>query len=769
MTIDLRDDLSRALGNQYAIHREMGGSPRTRVFLARDLSLYRDVAVKLLSPELADGLSVERFTTEMRRTSAVKHALIVSPLLVGVTPAGLPYFTMPYPSGVTLRDRLREGRLPLADAVAILRDMATALAQAHRQQLPHGDLRPERVLLAARDALIAGFGMAHALEVARERPSQLAVSDGDPPQRYGPPEQGVDGPFTTRADVYAWGAIAYELLTGTHPSLATRDGTLPSPRALVPELSPAIASLVMACLATDPAQRPEQASALVDALRGTPASVQVVAPRKSRAPLIIASVVAIAAVGAALFFNRTPRSVGDGAAGLAGRHTLAVLPVSDALTDSSTRYFMEGVTDELTTALHLVTSLGVASRNAVHAMPPLDASDPLDLGRRLGVEMVLEGRLRRDSTRLELTVVVTHVADGSTQLRQTFQRPEAELHQLEQDVVRAVGASLSLAVDSTATSGRIATGATGRKTAHDLLLRARYAGARNDEASLREAVELYQRAANLEPDNVAAWRGVSEMWHRLADDFVPAREALAAAKTATARAWALDSTSSVALAERASDEFLYERNFSAADRDFARALRLDSASAHAPLYAHLLLLSGKRDSAIAVMERAARLDPLSPIVARLGPPLLTGAEQFDPLRAVCSNAVQIDSATYTFDCLRLQLRVSGRWRDYLSSCDSLEHACQGLSLHRLGRVEEAKRKSALLEAELRTRTGAYLDPGLVATWYAQTGDADRALPQLERALAVQSRYIAYLRDPYFFSELKGEPRFEAFVRRAGLQ
>ena len=159
-TTGLQDRLQTALGGAYTLGRELGGGGMAHVFVARDAALGRDVVVKVLSPELVQGLSAERFAREIRLVAALQEPHIVPVLAAATTADGLPYYTMPFVEGESLRHRLAEGRVPLAQAVAILRDVARALAYAHGRGIVHRDVKPANVLLSSGTAMVTEFGIA---------------------------------------------------------------------------------------------------------------------------------------------------------------------------------------------------------------------------------------------------------------------------------------------------------------------------------------------------------------------------------------------------------------------------------------------------------------------------------------------------------------------------------------------------------------------------------------------------------------------------------
>src|SRR6185503_19532387 len=217
---DLRTQLQAALGDAYTLERELSGGGMSRVFVASDATLRRSIVVKVLPPELAADVSVARFQREISLAARLQHPHIV-PLLGTGDAGGLPYYTMPFVDGETLRDRLtRGGELPVGEAVRLLREIATALAYAHEKGVVHRDVKPENVLLTGGIALVTDFGVAKALIASATAAdgglTSVGVSIGTP--AYMSPEQvAADPNVDHRADLYALGMVAYEMLAGQAP------------------------------------------------------------------------------------------------------------------------------------------------------------------------------------------------------------------------------------------------------------------------------------------------------------------------------------------------------------------------------------------------------------------------------------------------------------------------------------------------------------------------------------------------------------------------
>ena len=274
--MDLRDQLQQSLTGTHILERELGGGGMSRVFVAQELRLQRKVVIKVLPPELTAGISAERFEREIQLAASLQQANIVPVLTAGDT-NGLPYFTMPYVEGESLRARLgKDGPLSITDVISILRDVARALTYAHARGVVHRDIKPDNVLLSGGTAVVTDFGIAKALSASRTDSgnatlTQLGTSIGTP--AYMAPEQAAGDPNVDhRADIYAFGCTAYELLAGRPPFtdrtpqrvLAAHMSETPLPiEGLRLDTPPALGQLVMACLAKDPDARPQQATELI--------------------------------------------------------------------------------------------------------------------------------------------------------------------------------------------------------------------------------------------------------------------------------------------------------------------------------------------------------------------------------------------------------------------------------------------------------------------------------------------------------------------------
>jgi len=371
---DLRATLQSALGSSYRIERELGGGGMSRVFLAEEIALGRRVVIKVLPPDLAAAINVERFRREIQLAASLHHPHIV-PLLTAGESGELLYFTMPFIEGETLRARLaREGTLPVADVTRIVREVADALAYAHRRGIAHRDIKPENVLLSDDHALVTDFGVAKALSQATGTAALTAVGVTLGTPVYMAPEQAAADPAADhRTDLYAVGVLAYEMLgghppfTGSSPQqvLAAQIMEDPEPigrlRADVP---PSLAATVMRCLEKEPAARWQSAGELKGGLEGIPTPSAVAAGTRRRRSVWLAAVPALVLVlaAAAIVVARGRRPASSGSPGL-----VAVLPFTVRGT-ADIAYLGDGIVNLLSTSLDGAGDLRTVDPRAVLSM-----------------------------------------------------------------------------------------------------------------------------------------------------------------------------------------------------------------------------------------------------------------------------------------------------------------------------------------------------------------------------------------------------------------
>ena len=478
---DFLAELQAHFADRYTIERELGGGGMSRVVLARDARLDRRVVVKLLPPSVTATLSAERFKREIMLAAALQHPNIV-PVLSAGDFGTLPYFIMPFIEGESLRTRMQRGPLSVREAVSILKDVARALAFAHGRGIIHRDIKPDNVLLAAGAAVVTDFGVAKAISASRQSGAQAAAgtmtgvgtSLGTP--AYMAPEQAAADPATDhRADVYALGIVAYEMLTGAPPFhgrtpqalLAAQLSDKPAPLTTRRyDVSVPLSTLVMQCLEKEPGKRPKTANDVVRALDDpgilvSDAFPAAEAPKQRRRRLMEVGVGAlvVASVAAAWVLTAPPPSPGTtadsarqdsvrrasapaAAAASIGPRAVAVFPLVSIGGDAQAGQAAEGLTSELASAIARVSGVRVASQTTAAAVRQ-GVGSPAEAARALNVNFLVEGTVQRARERLRVSVRLVSVTNDSTVWSGTFDGTTNDALALQDSTVRAVATAIA--------------------------------------------------------------------------------------------------------------------------------------------------------------------------------------------------------------------------------------------------------------------------------------------------------------------------------------
>ncbi len=445
----VRDQLQQTLGSAYSIERELTGGGMSSVFLATETALARRVVIKVLPPELTGGVSVERFRREIAIAASLQHPNIV-PLLAAGESGGLPWYAMPFVAGDTLRQRLATGELPVAEAMRAMRDVASALASAHAAGVAHRDIKPENVLLVSGAAMVMDFGIARALsEALGGALTSTGLAIGTP--AYMSPEQaGSEDTLDHRTDIYSLGLLAYEMLTGRNPfDRRTAQATLaahmrevaPSILLARPAVPATLDRLIARCLAKSPADRPQSARELIDALDAlaTPTDLSAARPVESasrprtRAIAAVAVLAATVAIWAGLKDRGggpgsgappiaeapqapivDPTRITDAMPGALTIQRVAVLPLENLSGEDDLSVVSEIAAVEIASGI-LQAGHRIVDLAAVRVAVPgaVSASGLAALVRDHGSTMMVKGSFTKSADSLRFQASVTEAATGN--------------------------------------------------------------------------------------------------------------------------------------------------------------------------------------------------------------------------------------------------------------------------------------------------------------------------------------------------------------------
>ncbi len=446
--------LQAALADRYHLEREVGQGGMATVYLAEDLKHHRKVALKVLRPELAAALGPERFVREVETVASLQHPHIL-PLFDSGEADGFLYYVMPFVDGESLRERLKQGPIPIHEAVRILREVVDALAHAHQHGIVHRDIKPDNVMLSGRHAVVTDFGVAKAVSAAgTDKLTTVGVALGTP--TYMAPEQAMgETNLDARADIYSVGALAYELLTGAPPFDKPTAQALLSAHVLEkptpPEtkragIAPGLSELVMRCLEKEKDNRYQTAEEMLPALEilGTPSGG--VTPTHTR-PLPAATKpvrrppwIAIAA-GVALLTVAVAgwALLGRAGAGSGRIDQVAVLPIQDL--SGKDQVFVDAMHDALISAIARKQVVGVVSRSAV--MQYRDGGTTADIAKALHADAVIEATVFRDGERMRINVQLTEPVSLRYLWAQTYERDVKDVLDAQREIVDTIAAEVA--------------------------------------------------------------------------------------------------------------------------------------------------------------------------------------------------------------------------------------------------------------------------------------------------------------------------------------
>jgi eukaryotic-like serine/threonine-protein kinase len=732
----------------------------------------------VLSPDLAASLSAERFEREIQLAAQLQQANIVPLIATGET-NGLPYFTMPFVEGESLRKRIAaRGTFTIPECVSILRDVARALSYAHSSGVVHRDIKPDNVLLSHGAAVVTDFGIAKALSDSRTESgssslTQTGTSLGSP--AYMAPEQiAADPNVDHRADLYAFGCMGYELLAGQPPFTADAPQRViaahltekPKPIAeLRPDVPRSLAAIIMRCLEKDPADRPQGAAEILTALESVSTSdpaITTAPPRETststgrRLAVIAAVLLLVVVAGAAVrkFYNRTDNSAAD--------RSVAVLPLANLSGDKANDYFGEGLAEEITGAL-AKAGLRVVGRNSALALSAKGMSIG-EIAKQLHVANVLQGSVQRSGDQIRISVSLISSPDESVLWSDRYDRSIKDIFAVQDEIARAVAGELKVKLSGNQRLSRVDTQ---DPEAHAAYLQALYLWNRRSAPTLRRAISLFAEAVRRDPSYAQAYGGMAMAYVVMpAYDDIDNADMLARAREAAGRALALDSANVQALTALAYTDALEYKNASS-ENLFNRAIAADSSFATAHFWRGLLYLQQQRnDEALKEILHARSLEPASLVINTAVTQVLYDMRRYDEAEKSGRAVLALDStiqlgivdiakvlvekgkADEAIQMLRPIIDVPGM--SHLEKIGVIAYA-----LARAGRVDEAR--SMLRKAESQTNQRS-TQRGMMAAALDAVGEREKAVATLRGAIDDHDLWLAHYLSAAPYDALRKDPR-----------
>jgi TolB-like protein/Flp pilus assembly protein TadD len=708
----------------YEIVAALGSGGMGEVYRARDQRLGREVALKVLPPEVAASPDrLRRFEQEARAASSLSHPNLLAIFDIGERD-GLRYLVTELLEGETLRDRLDRGPMSATKALELVLQLGRGLAAAHERGIVHRDLKPENVFVTRDGHLkILDFGLAKVV-APEEISTQIAGSPTQPRTEpglilgtvaYMAPEQVRGQPADPRSDIFAVGAVLVEMVTGR--AAFRRDSAAETMAAILKEepprfsasglqAPPSLERIVRRCLAKSPSARYPSARALVAELDNLSSSSGIRQAASGTAP-----------------------------------PSIAVLPFADMSPARDQDYFCEGMAEELIHELARLPGLRVASRTAAFQFKG-HAGDMREVGERLGVESVLEGSVRKSGERLRITLQLVDVASGYQQWTGRYDRELADVFAVQEEIALAVAQALrGVLAELERKASRPAP--TQSVEAYECYLRGRQFFYRFDKKSLLLGAQMFRRAAEIDPEYALAYAGLADCAAFLHGMWMGGEEALAEANAASRRALELAPSLSSTHASRGLAHFL-SRRYDEAQAEFETALQLDPTQFEALyFYARMRFEQARLEQAAELFERAMQARPedyQSPVL--LGMVRRALGQEDESLLA-----------------LRRGLDVAER-HITLNPDDARALYLGGLACVRLGERERGLDwATRALQLEPDEPVVVYNVAGI----YALAGEKEKALDCLERCMGTGFGRKEWLAQDSDFESLRGDPRFQRLI------
>ena len=759
------------------------------VYRARDSKLDRDVAIKVLPQHLAaNAEALERFEREAKAVAALSHPNILA-IHDFSSDGGNVYAVTELLEGETLGDRLERGALGWREAAEIGLAIADGLSAAHSRGIVHRDLKPDNVFLTSDGRVkILDFGLALSFRAPRPEdqnrarttpmmtePGFLVGTVG-----YVAPEQVRGLPADARSDIFSFGCLLYEMVTGQRPfSRETAAETMTailkeeppalrgSGRLIPPELDRVIAH----CLEKNPDARFQSARDLAFALKaslGSSASLRdsfpaPLSPRQRLGRWIAAAAAVLALAAAGIWLAGSRHRVID---------SLAVLPLANAGQDPNTEYLSDGITESIIDNLSRLPELRVMSRASAFRYKGENV-DPQKAGRELKVRAVLTGRLEKRGDMVVVQTELVDVQNGSQLWGEQYRRRLSDLYGVQEEISQEISEKLRLRLTGEEKQ-KLLRRPPANPEAYQAYLKGRYYWNKRTEEGLRQGIDSFREAIDKDPTYAPAYTGLADSFALLSDyGLTSPREAMPLAKAAAEKALQIDETLAEAhnsLAFILSD---YDWDWAGSEKHYRRALQLNPryATAH-HWFALFLAARGRFEEGFGEIRKARELDPLSLIINKNVGWVAYFARQYDRAVLESRRALELDPGFgLAYSVLGLAYEQKGMLKDAVETQETqvrLLHREPGALLElghayaTAGRVDDARKILAELEERARAR---YVPPYFFAEIHIALGEKDRGFEELSRALDDRVANVTYMKVEPKLDPIRPDPRFAALLAR----
>ena len=788
---DAPDALVGSRIGPYQIIREIGRGGMGTVYLAAraDEAYRKQVAIKVVKRGVGSEAIVGGFRKERQILASLDHPNIARLLDGGTTDAGLPYFVLDYVEGVSLDEYCNTHQLSVNARLELFRTICSAVHYAHERGVVHRDLKPANICVTVEGApKLLDFGIAKVLNPELGL-ATVGTTIGRPlTPAYASPEQVRGDDITRASDVYSLGVLLYELLTGQRPyRLQSRTPQeierviceqMPNkPSKMVSRLTGDLDTIVLMALRKEPERRYATVAQFSEDIRRHLESRPIIARKStflyhttkfvernkvSVIPVTLSAAIIVALIG----FGSSPYVARTGQV-----RSIAVLPFQPLVDDAPDQSVESGMTDGLIEQLTKVHQLAIRPSDSVRKYAG-SAQDLLVAGRELRVDALLEGRVQRTGDRIRLSVRLVDALDGATMWSQTFDERWTEIFAIQDAISNQVAQAAAVRL-TRAERAQLAKRDTESPGAYREYLIGRHFWSKRTNAGLKQGLHHFERAVELDQKYAAAHGGVADSYVGFATYRVlEPKAAYVKARAAAVKALELDPALSEAHSALAMVSLYLDWDWTAAEREFKRAIALNPSDATArQRYALALPWFERFDDALREIARAREADPVSPLIRANEGQILYRARRYDQAIDHFRKALASEPTFFAnYQNLGAVYVETGAYDDgiaaYKKAIDlggsSQVHAALAYAYAVSGQIAQARK--ILDELVGRART-AYISPFDIAPVYVALRDHDRAFAWLEKAYDERTRPMLSIKIDPRLDPLRSDPRFDALIRR----
>jgi serine/threonine protein kinase/Tfp pilus assembly protein PilF len=737
--------------SHYRILEKLGGGAMGVVYKAEDVKLKRSVALKLLPPELTRFPDArERFIQEAQAASALDHTNICIIHEIDETEDGQIYMVLTFYEGETLKRKIQRGPLRLEQAIDIAIQIAQGLGQAHEMGIVHRDIKPANLMIT-RDGVvkIVDFGLAKLAE--RDKPTQLETIMGT--VAYMSPEQAQGEEVDQRTDIWSLCVVLYQMITGRLPFQGTYEQAIvysilneePAPiKDLPAEISSSLNKILRKALSKNLDSRYQVTKEILVDLRKLKKEIESIRERSS---------------------ERKPQL------------SIAVLPFANLSPSPDQEYFCEGMAEEIINALTHLEGLRVAARTSAFSFRD-KAIDIREIGKKLNVETLLEGSVKRAGNRVRITTQLINVTDGYHLWSEKYDREMQDVFAIQDEISLAIVDKLRVRLLGKQ-KAKLIKRHTEAIDAYSLYLKGRYFWNKRTEESLRKAVQYFEQAIQKDPGYALAYTGLADSYILLAEySLLPPKNAFPKAKAAVMKALEIEETLAEAHTSLASIKTLNDWDWIGAKREFKLAIEFNPgyATAH-QWYAEYLTMTGQYAEAISECKRAQELDPLSLIIGvTTAVTLLCGTRRYDRVTEECQKVLEMDpNFGGALNILGMVYRERGMYQEAIQAFQKARTFDEGNSwvtanlAHTYAVSGNRSKAQKVLDELEQVSKGRYVPPDNTALVYLGLGEKNLMFEYLEKAYRDRSVGFIWLRSDPIFDSIRSDPRFIDLLKRIGLE